>query len=176
MHFATTVFSRLLLMLSTLFLVAAPASHGAPPRPNQATAPAAGATGSAAASSSEPQKTITIGPGQLPLDPVLHSYCQKLLMRVHGNWFRVMPAVAYMGDRGEVAIDFAIGRDGGIIGDIVIAEKGRAGRPLKDAAIKAVRESAPFEALPQQFNFATLRLRVLFFYNIKPDSPQSTQR
>jgi hypothetical protein len=43
-------------------------------------------------------------------------------------------------------------------------------KALDDAAASAVRDSAPFDPLPESFNGPSIELRLRFFYNLPPSA------
>jgi outer membrane biosynthesis protein TonB len=125
-------------------------------------------------------KALGPGDGFKILSPTLgidfRPYIMRLLSRVKSNWYAVMPQAAYVGEKGSVAIVFTVLPNGSIAEPGPSVETASGGEPLRDAAVKAIRASAPFEPLPDHFHGPFLRLRLLFLYSIKPDSIQQLGR
>ncbi|MCZ2155915.1 MAG: TonB C-terminal domain-containing protein [Bryobacterales bacterium] len=91
-------------------------------------------------------------------------YLIQVLAAVKRNWFAVMPESARFGRRGQVRIQFAINRDGGVP-KLVIA--GSSGFEAFDrAAVAGVSASNPFPPLPREFQGGEVRLQFTFSYNI----------
>lgn len=91
-------------------------------------------------------------------------YLIQVLAAVKRNWFAVMPESARFGRRGQVRIQFAINRDGGVP-KLVIA--GSSGFEAFDrAAVAGVSASNPFPPLPREFQGGEVRLQFTFSYNV----------
>ncbi len=94
------------------------------------------------------------------------SYILHLLKKVKNNWYASMPDSARKGEKGTVTLKLRIQRDGLTAAELPKVEKSSGIRVLDQAAVKAVREAAPFEALPAEFHGLFIELRFSFFYNI----------
>jgi len=99
------------------------------------------------------------------------NYLARVLASVKRNWYAVMPESANMGERGKVALQFRIMRNG-VVPDADPAMVGSSGKdPLDRAAVSSIRASTPFEPLPPAFSGPYIELRFIFLYNI----PQNVQ-
>jgi TonB family protein len=92
-------------------------------------------------------------------------YLNKLLDRLRGNWYSVMPEIARLGQRGRVDIVFSIARNGNVHDLQVVANSGY--DPLDKGALSAIHLSNPFSPLPAEYE-TDLRLRIAFLYNMNP--------
>ena len=93
-------------------------------------------------------------------------YLIQVLAAVRRNWYAVIPESARLGmNRGRVAIQFAIGKNGSVP-KLVIASS--SGIPSLDrAAVAGISASNPFPALPREYTGNEIRLQFLFQYNLK---------
>jgi TonB family protein len=96
-------------------------------------------------------------------------YMQQLLARVHQNWYKSMPQQAMLGEKGKVSVVFAILPDGSLSPEGPALETSSHHKPLDQAALLAVRDSAPFSPLPHEFRGKLLKLRISFFYSTRPE-------
>src|SRR6202140_48966 len=93
-------------------------------------------------------------------------YMKRVGASVRRNWYAVMPESAQLGDRGRVALQFRIMRDGSVpTGEPTrLINSGK--EPLDRAAVSAIRSSNPFEPLPPAFSGPYIELRFYFLYNL----------
>lgn len=99
------------------------------------------------------------------------NYLARVLASVKQNWYAVMPESARLGDRGKVALQFRIMRNG-VVPDAEPVMVGSSGKdPLDRAAVSSIRASTPFEPLPSAFSGPYIELRFIFLYNV----PQNVQ-
>lgn len=99
------------------------------------------------------------------------NYLARVLASVKRNWYAVMPESARLGDRGKVALQFRIMRNG-VVPDAEPVMVGSSGKdPLDRAAVSSIRASTPFEPLPPAFSGPYIELRFIFLYNV----PQNLQ-
>lgn len=98
------------------------------------------------------------------------AFVNSLLSAVKGNWYNHMPDQARRGDKGTVRVRFKIQQDGALVQAPSI-EASSGAKPLDDAAVEAIRASAPFDPLPSGFKGPDVELRVTFYYN-QPPQPQ----
>jgi TonB family protein len=93
---------------------------------------------------------------------------------VNRHWLVVMPGIARGGQKGRVAVEFDIMRDGAISGDEPTLHLSSGAKPLDSAAMIAIRASAPFQPLPPGFFRPSIRVRFTFGYNLPPgQNPRS---
>ena len=98
------------------------------------------------------------------------NYIARVLASVKRNWYAVMPESARLGDRGKVALQFRIMRNG-VVPDAEPVMVGSSGKdPLDRAAVSSIRASTPFEPLPPAFNGPFIELRLIFLYNLPLNS------
>ena len=95
-------------------------------------------------------------------------YVRQMLKLLQKNWEAIMPEEAKMGEKGKATITLEILSDGTLATGDPQIEKSSDLKALDKAAMNAIRNSVPFQALPQQFHGPVLKLRILFLYNIKP--------
>jgi outer membrane biosynthesis protein TonB len=97
-------------------------------------------------------------------------YMKRVVASVRQNWYAVMPESAQLGDRGRVALQFRIMRDGSVPTGEPTRLLGSGKEPLDRAAVSAIRSSNPFEPLPPAFSGPYIELRFYFLYNLPLDS------
>lgn len=91
-------------------------------------------------------------------------YLARIVYTVRQNWYAVIPESARLGEKGRVALDFDIQKDGSVPDIDTAASSGS--DPLDRAARAGIRASLPFPPLPPQFTGNHLRLRFIFLYNL----------
>ncbi len=133
------------------------------PMPRSGGAPGGGAGGGQGAAG-------TYGNGYEILTPTqgvdFSDYMARVIAAVRRNWYAVMPESAMLGDRGRVALQFRIMRDGSVPAGEPVRLMGSGKEPLDRAAISAIRSSNPFESLPPAFSGPYIELRFYFLYNL----------
>jgi TonB family protein len=105
----------------------------------------------------------------------LQKYTDQLAARVKQNWYAAMPEQAFLGASGTVSVVFQIQSDGTIPNDEPKIESSSTREELEKAAFEAVRNSAPFTALPAPFRGSGVKLRCDFVYNMYPESLRKHQ-
>jgi TonB family protein len=100
------------------------------------------------------------------------AFSADLVQAVRRNWYAQIPVEAKQKTgtggspaKGKVVVRFRIQRDGRL-GSVPIVEVSSGNKPLDDAALSAVRNSAPFKHLPDSFKGPEIELRLGFFYNV----------
>jgi TonB family protein len=93
-------------------------------------------------------------------------YMDRVVAAVRRNWYAVMPESAMLGDRGRVALQFRIMKDGSVPNGEPVRLIGSGKEPLDRAAVSAIRSSNPFEPLPPAFSGPYIELRFYFLYNL----------
>jgi outer membrane biosynthesis protein TonB len=96
------------------------------------------------------------------------NYDMRVYESVKRNWFAIMPESALMGDQGVVMLRFCIRRDGTVIEEEPILERGSGKTPLDNAAMGSIRASSPFEPLPAAFSGPCVEYRFMYCYNVLP--------
>jgi TonB family protein len=89
-------------------------------------------------------------------------YVARVLQDVKENWWRLIPK-SDVGKKVELAIEFAITKDGKVAGTKLTASSGDVS--LDRAAWGSITASNPFPPLPSEFGGQYLALRFGFFYN-----------
>lgn len=100
-------------------------------------------------------------------------YLSKVVSRVRQNWYAIMPLSARLGDRGRVIVDFKIMRDGTVPLPDTFLRSTSGKDPLDSAALKSIRNSSPFDALPAAFQGPYIELRFVFSYNLPLQGPST---
>jgi TonB family protein len=91
-------------------------------------------------------------------------YLARIVEVVRQNWYHLMPESARLGQKGRVAWQFAIQKDGRVPEvDPVVSSGSNA---LDGAAKAAIDLSIPFPPLPEEFKGNELKLRFVFLYNL----------
>jgi TonB family protein len=93
-------------------------------------------------------------------------YMARVIAAVRANWYAVMPESALLGDRGRVALQFHIMKNGSVPAGEPVRLIGSGKEPLDRAAVSAIRSSNPFEPLPPAFSGPSIELRFYFLYNL----------
>jgi TonB family protein len=93
-------------------------------------------------------------------------YMARVVAAVRRNWYAVMPESAQLGDRGRVALQFRIMKNGSVPDGEPVRLMGSGKEPLDRAAVSAIRSSNPFEPLPPAFSGPYIELRFYFLYNL----------
>jgi TonB family protein len=99
-------------------------------------------------------------------------YTTDLLEAVKRNWYAKMPdeakdrpGVEGSGAKGKVSVRFKIRKNGRLDHQPTV-EVSSGKKPLDDAAVAALRASAPFQHLPESFKGPYIELRIQFLYNL----------
>jgi len=112
----------------------------------------------------------TFGNGYEILTPTegvdFSDYMNRVVAAVRRNWYAVMPESAMLGDRGRVALQFRIMKNGSVPDGEPVRIMGSGKEPLDRAAVSAIRSSNPFEPLPPAFSGPYIELRFIFLYNL----------
>ena len=112
----------------------------------------------------------TFGNGYEILTPTegvdFSDYMNRVVAAVRRNWYAVMPESAMLGDRGRVALQFRIMKNGSVPDGEPVPIMGSGKEPLDRAAVSAIRSSNPFEPLPSAFSGPYIELRFIFLYNL----------
>jgi TonB family protein len=95
-------------------------------------------------------------------------YLKDVVKAVRENWYRLIPEEARppVSKKGNLAIEFAIIRDGNIANVKLVSSSGYAS--LDRAAWAGITASNPLPRLPLEFKGDSLALRFHFYYNPDP--------
>jgi TonB family protein len=98
-----------------------------------------------------------------PMGVDFRPYLLQILATVRRNWFSVMPESAKLGRRGNVAVQFAIAKNGEVTKVVFATNSGA--DALDRAAVASISMSNPFPPLPTEFRGNVVRLQFTFQYN-----------
>ena len=104
---------------------------------------------------------------ELKSDPMgvdFRPYLLQVLAAVRRNWFAVYPEAARLGQRGQVMLQFAISKQGGVAKVVFSTESGA--KALDQAAVAAISASNPLPPLPTEFKGDRIVLQMTFQYNM----------
>jgi TonB family protein len=93
-------------------------------------------------------------------------FSADLVQVVKRNWYAKMPSEAKqnINIKGRVVVGFGIQKDGQL-SNVPKVEVSSGNKALDEAAVSAVRASAPFDHLPEAFKGPNIDLRLTFLYN-----------
>ncbi len=95
-------------------------------------------------------------------------FSADLVQIIKRNWWAKMPSETKQkldrGLKGRVVVGFGIQRDGQL-SNVPKVEVSSGNKALDEAAVSAVKASAPFEHLPEAFKGPNIDLRFTFLYN-----------
>jgi TonB family protein len=92
------------------------------------------------------------------------AFSTHLVQAIRRNWYGKLPEEAKQGEKGKVVVHFGIQKDGQL-SNVPKVEVSSGNKALDEAAVSAVRASAPFEHLPKAFKGPNIELRLTFAYN-----------
>jgi TonB family protein len=93
-------------------------------------------------------------------------YLLRVYLIVRRNWYSVIPEIARLGRQGRVVLEFSIQRNGNVPNLVLIVGSGT--ESLDSGALASIRLSNPFPALPAEYPGGEVRLRFVYFYNMRP--------
>jgi len=105
---------------------------------------------------------------ELKSDPMgvdFRPYMLQVLAAIRRNWFAVYPEAARLGMRGQVAVQFAIAKQG-LVTKIIFSGPSGA-KPLDQSAVAAISASNPLPPLPPEFKGERIVLQMTFLYNMQ---------
>jgi TonB family protein len=97
-------------------------------------------------------------------------FSADLVRVVKQNWYAKVPSEAKQNIKGRVVVGFGIQKDGQL-SNVPKVEVSSGNKALDEAAVSAVRASAPFEHLPEAFKGPNINLRLTFLYNQPLSAP-----
>lgn len=106
-----------------------------------------------------------------------NAYVTQLGATVRHNWTASLPESVKAGETGVVIIRLQVGTDGTFLNDTPKVETSSRRDELDNATIAAIRASAPFPHLPDDFYGSNIELRMTFLYNVplRPPNPEPAQ-
>jgi TonB family protein len=93
-------------------------------------------------------------------------YLKALFVSLQNHWVADMPKSARKGKKGNVVVEFQILRNGTISKDEPALHLSSGAKQLDRAAVETIRASAPFQPLPLGFLRPSIRVCVIFAYNL----------
>jgi TonB family protein len=98
-------------------------------------------------------------------------YLKRVFYTIEKDWHVIAPEIARppVSKQGEVAIEFAILKDGKVAGLKMVSSSGD--KSLDGAAWRSILDSNPFPQLPGGFKGEYLKLKFRFSYNPPKASP-----
>jgi TonB family protein len=99
-----------------------------------------------------------------------NSYLRSANHSIEKAWLAVMPRSALLGQWGRNAVTFRVSADGSVPNESIGLENRSGKIDLDKASLKAVRNAAPFDHLPEKFSGPFIVLRARFVYNAHSDS------
>ncbi len=104
---------------------------------------------------------------ELKSDPMgvdFRGYMTQVLAAVRRSWFAVYPEAARLGQRGQVALQFAILKQGVVTKVVFTSQTGA--KALDQSAVAAISASNPLPPLPPEFKGDRIILQMTFSYNM----------
>jgi TonB family protein len=92
-------------------------------------------------------------------------YTNHVVESIKRNWYAQMPQEAYAGLKGKVVVRFTIQKNGKLARTPMV-ESNSGNKQLDNAAVSAIRTSAPFDHLPEAFKGPNIEVRFIFLYNL----------
>jgi len=93
------------------------------------------------------------------------SYLKTVYVSVKRSFFSDLPDSFVKGEKGIVVAGFQIQRDGSLSEKSLQIISGSGKKDMDEAALRAIRISAPFAPLPEAYPKANVSLQLRFFYN-----------
>lgn len=115
----------------------------------------------------DPRQPAQLGGAQILSDTQgvdFSPYLQRMLFEIRRNWYIAMPEVARIGKRGRVTLQFEVLKTGNV--SRVWLVSGSQSDPLDRGALASISASNPFQPLPDEFKGPSIRLQIMFLYNI----------
>jgi len=101
--------------------------------------------------------------------PVIVDYAQRVYGKVRKQWFKRLPMSAREGEEAVVTVRIKIQADGKTQDDDTFLAQVFAGNKLTENALRAVREAAPFPAIPPDWGKPQVDFGFTFLYNLRPE-------
>jgi TonB family protein len=95
------------------------------------------------------------------------AYMHRVSTTVRHNWTTLVPESVKTGETGILVINVQVGRDGTFLNNTPIVQMTSRRDALDNAAIAAIRASAPFPDLPDDFHGSNIELKMTFLYNVR---------
>jgi TonB family protein len=104
-----------------------------------------------------------------------NAYVLQFAKTVKHNWITSWPESAKAGEAAIVVARVQINKDGTLLDESLRMERSSGRDSFDNAAIGALRASAPFPSLPSGFEGSNIDLRITFFYNVPMKSDRNPE-
>ena len=101
--------------------------------------------------------------------PVIVDYAQRVYSKVRKQWYRRLPFSIGEGEQAVVTVHIKIQADGKVEDDDTFLAQVFAGNKMTETALRAVREAAPFPALPPDWGKPQVDFGFTFLNNLPPE-------
>jgi TonB family protein len=98
----------------------------------------------------------------------LESFMNDAYRSIWLKSLKTFPQDASLGQKGVVSVHFAVQKAGTLAESYPTLESSSRKNVLDEHAMKAVRDSAPFDPLPDSLSAPQIDLRANFYYNVIP--------
>lgn len=99
------------------------------------------------------------------------SYLKNVYVSVRHNFLSDVPDSFMKGEKGVVVVRLQIQRDGTLSEKSLAIVSSTGTKDMDEAALRAIRTTAPFVALPKEYTKPNIDLQFRFFYNTSPPEP-----
>jgi hypothetical protein len=101
--------------------------------------------------------------------PVIVDYAQRVYRKVRKQWYKRLPFSVGEGEQAVVTVRIKIQADGKTEDDDTFLAQVFAGNKLTETALRAVREAAPFPAIPPDWGKPQVDFGFTFLNNLPPE-------
>jgi hypothetical protein len=101
--------------------------------------------------------------------PVIVDYAQRVYSKVRKQWYKRLPFSVGEGEQAVVTVHIKIQADGKVEDDDTFLAQVFAGNKLTEIALRAVREAAPFPAIPPDWGKPQVDFGFTFLNNLPPE-------
>jgi len=100
-------------------------------------------------------------------------YLRDVYLSVRKRWFAKMPAFLAKSHQGKNIVEFRVLQDGSVPKEFLQIALSSEKSDFDAASLQGVRDSAPFNHLPESFSKPYIVLRFTFYYNLPiPQNPR----
>jgi hypothetical protein len=101
--------------------------------------------------------------------PVIVDYAQRVYRKVRKQWYKRLPFSVGEGEQAVITVRIKIQADGKTADDDTFLAQVFAGNKLTETALRAVREAAPFPAIPPDWGKPQVDFGFTFLNNLPPE-------
>jgi hypothetical protein len=101
--------------------------------------------------------------------PEIVDYAQRVYSKVRKQWYKRLPFSVGEGEQAVITVRIKIQADGKTEDDDTFLAQVFAGNKLTETALRAVREAAPFPAIPPDWGKPHVDFGFTFLYNLRPE-------